>query len=198
MNLGENIYRFRTQKNMSQGDLADALEVSRQSVSKWENNSAVPELDKLLKMAEIFGISLDLLVTGEETPADPTAPAPTPITIVTPPPKSTAKQLGVMLIGLGILAAILMFAVGPFAGSYLGLIVGGPLVFIGVCFLLPSLAVYFICDLILIGLFVGAWNSGARGRGMIITGIALALVNLVPLGLKVFRHIRVRRKGSEK
>ena len=35
MNLGENIYRFRTEKNMSQGDLADALEVSRQSVSKW-------------------------------------------------------------------------------------------------------------------------------------------------------------------
>ena len=36
MNLGENIYRLRTEKNMSQGDLADALEVSRQSVSKWE------------------------------------------------------------------------------------------------------------------------------------------------------------------
>ena len=47
MNLGENIYRLRAEKNMSQGDLADALEVSRQSVSKWENNSATPELDKL-------------------------------------------------------------------------------------------------------------------------------------------------------
>lgn len=64
MNLGENIYRLRTEKNMSQGDLADALEVSRQSVSKWENNSAVPELDKLVKMAELFGVSLDELVSG--------------------------------------------------------------------------------------------------------------------------------------
>ena len=54
MNLGESIYRLRTERNLSQGDLADALEVSRQSVSKWENNSAVPELEKLIKMAQVF------------------------------------------------------------------------------------------------------------------------------------------------
>lgn len=64
MNLGENIYRLRTQKNMSQGDLADALDVSRQSVSKWENNSATPELEKLIKMSELFGVTLDELVSG--------------------------------------------------------------------------------------------------------------------------------------
>ena len=58
MNLGENIYRLRAEQNLSQGDLADALEVSRQSVSKWENNSAVPELEKLIKMAQIFGITI--------------------------------------------------------------------------------------------------------------------------------------------
>ena len=69
MNLGENIYRLRTGLNMSQGDLADALEVSRQSVSKWENNSAVPELDKLVKMAHIFGITLDEMVTEAEAPS---------------------------------------------------------------------------------------------------------------------------------
>ena len=66
MNLGENIYRFRTEKNLSQGDLADALNVSRQSVSKWENNSAVPELDKLVKLSSLFGITLDELVNGEK------------------------------------------------------------------------------------------------------------------------------------
>jgi len=64
MNLGESIYRLRTERNMSQGDLADALDVSRQSVSKWENNMAVPDLDKLVKMSELFGITLDELVTG--------------------------------------------------------------------------------------------------------------------------------------
>lgn len=64
MNLGESIYRLRSERNMSQGDLADALEVSRQSVSKWENNMAVPDLDKLVKMSKLFGITLDELVTG--------------------------------------------------------------------------------------------------------------------------------------
>jgi len=73
MNLGENIYRLRGEKNMSQGDLADALEVSRQSVSKWENNSATPELDKLIKMSQLFDVSLDELVTRKQ-PAVPAAP----------------------------------------------------------------------------------------------------------------------------
>ena len=65
MNLGEKIYELRTKKNLSQGDLADKLDVSRQSVSKWENNTAVPDLDKLIKICDIFEISLDEL-TGRE------------------------------------------------------------------------------------------------------------------------------------
>lgn len=64
MNLGENIYKYRTMRNCSQGKLADELKVSRQSVSKWENNSAVPELDKLICMSNFFEISLDELVYG--------------------------------------------------------------------------------------------------------------------------------------
>ncbi len=68
MTLADNIYRFRTEQNMSQLDLADALEVSRQSVSKWETGSAVPELDKLVKMCDLFDVSLDMLV-GRTTPA---------------------------------------------------------------------------------------------------------------------------------
>lgn len=67
MTLGERICSLRTEKEMSQGDLADALGVSRQSISKWETNGSVPELDKLVKLSEIFGVSLDGLVTGKET-----------------------------------------------------------------------------------------------------------------------------------
>ena len=66
MSLGERIYKLRTEKNLSQGELADALEVSRQSISKWETNGSVPELDKLVKLSEIFDISLDELITGKE------------------------------------------------------------------------------------------------------------------------------------
>lgn len=66
MTLGENIVRLRTNKNWSQSDLAEALEVSRQSVSKWETDTSIPELDKLLKLSELFGVTLDELVNGEE------------------------------------------------------------------------------------------------------------------------------------
>lgn len=67
MSLGETIYRLRAEKNLSQGDLAERLEVSRQSVSKWENDSAVPDLAKIVKLSEVFEVSLDELVKGENT-----------------------------------------------------------------------------------------------------------------------------------
>lgn len=69
MNLGEKIYELRNENNLSQGDLADALQVSRQSISKWENNMAVPDLDKLIKLCDIFVISLDELV-GRQKPQE--------------------------------------------------------------------------------------------------------------------------------
>ena len=75
MTLGENIVRLRTQKNWSQGDLADALEISRQSVSKWETDASIPELDKLLKLSELFGVTLDELVRGEDVPKTEPVPA---------------------------------------------------------------------------------------------------------------------------
>ena len=47
MSIGNNIYKLRTAKNLSQGDLADLLDVSRQSVSKWETDAAIPDLINL-------------------------------------------------------------------------------------------------------------------------------------------------------
>ena len=64
MNLGDKLYKLRTDRNMSQGDLADTLGVSRQSISKWETNSSVPELDRLVKLSEIFNVSIDDLING--------------------------------------------------------------------------------------------------------------------------------------
>ena len=76
MNLGERIYRLRTEKKLSQNDLAELLNVSRQSISKWENNNAMPDLEKAVKLSEILGVTLDELVKGrdelEKTEADNT------------------------------------------------------------------------------------------------------------------------------
>ena len=65
MTLGERIYALRTAKNLSQGDLAEQLDVSRQSVSKWETDTSVPDLDKLMKLCDLFRVSMDELVRGE-------------------------------------------------------------------------------------------------------------------------------------
>ncbi len=65
MTLGEKISNLRTTINLSQEQLAEKLEVSRQSVSKWEMDVAVPQLDKILQLCEIFSISADNLLRNE-------------------------------------------------------------------------------------------------------------------------------------
>ena len=135
MNLGENIYQLRTEQNMSQGDLADALDVSRQSVSKWENNSAVPELEKLLKMAEIFGSTLDELVTGQQKTSAPPSPPAVPAQV--PQRLSTQKILGIVLLVFAGLCLIVFTAVGFFVGAWiLGLAIALPFLLCGLICLL--------------------------------------------------------------
>ena len=63
--IGERIYDLRNRNNMSQGNLADKLDVSRQTISKWENNMCLPEAEKLLQLSEIFGVSIDYILKGE-------------------------------------------------------------------------------------------------------------------------------------
>ncbi|HFU3728998.1 TPA: helix-turn-helix domain-containing protein [Streptococcus suis] len=58
--------KLRTGQNLSQDDLAEKLYISRQAVSKWENGEATPDIDKLVQLSEIFGVSLDYLVLGKE------------------------------------------------------------------------------------------------------------------------------------
>jgi DNA-binding XRE family transcriptional regulator len=133
MNLGETIYRLRTERNLSQGDLADALDVSRQSVSKWENNSAVPELEKLIKMAEIFGITLDELVTGQQKTA---APPPPPYPSSPAPQRMSAKKIvGIALLVFAGLCLIVFTAVGFLIGAW----------FWGIVIALPCLLCGLIC-----------------------------------------------------
>lgn len=62
MKLNEKIYEYRKLNRWSQEELADKLEVSRQTVSKWEVGKAVPELEKLIKLSELFNITVDELV----------------------------------------------------------------------------------------------------------------------------------------
>lgn len=65
MILAEKILELRKQNGWSQEELAEKLDVSRQSVSKWESAQAVPDLDKILLLGELFGVSTDYLLKND-------------------------------------------------------------------------------------------------------------------------------------
>lgn len=67
MSIGERITALRKEQNISQGQLAEALEVSRQAVSKWENDQSSPDTIKLIQLAEILDTDVEYLATGRKS-----------------------------------------------------------------------------------------------------------------------------------
>lgn len=65
MILAEKIINLRKKSGWSQEELADQLGISRQSVSKWESGASIPDLDKIIKMSDLFGVSTDYLLKDE-------------------------------------------------------------------------------------------------------------------------------------
>ena len=61
MVLAEKIVFLRKRKGWSQEELADKLDISRQSVSKWELGASIPDLDKIIKLSELFDVTTDYL-----------------------------------------------------------------------------------------------------------------------------------------
>lgn len=194
MDLGTTISRLRAERNMSQGDLAEALAVSRQSISKWETNASVPELDKLVKLSRLFGISLDELVTGEAPPApEPPSPA-------APAGREPGhRTAGIILLCMAFLVWLLLTVLG---GPLEGLILAAPfLVCAAVCFacrrragLFCGWAVYLFVELYL------RWATGITWRltlqtltfepWMNYTRLAIAYVQLLVMLLMFFFTIR--------
>ena len=151
MTLGEKIYKLRTERNLSQGDLSEILEVSRQSVSKWENGAATPDLDKIIKLSEIFGITIDELVKNEEVSAP--SEQKTPEIIIKKessfPPR---KIIGTVLLSLSLIVTVVLLAAG---GGISGLVLSSPLILCGIiCFIFKkniglwcAWAVFFCVDM---------------------------------------------------
>ena len=65
MTFGENLQFLRKRGGLTQEDLAERMEVSRQSVSKWESNAAYPEMDAILRLCDLFGVDMDTLLRGD-------------------------------------------------------------------------------------------------------------------------------------
>lgn len=132
MTLGERIYQLRTEKSLSQGALADMLDVSRQSISKWETDSSVPELDKLVKFSDIFNVTLDELVSGKkpDIPLENTQTMSQAYTQASGfPPRKVA---GTILLCMGFLVVLVIMVL---EGSLWGFLYASPFVLCGItCF----------------------------------------------------------------
>ena len=164
MKLSEKILSLRTAMGLSQGDLAEKLEVSRQSVSTWETGQSVPDLDKIIKLADLFGVSVDELVREGERPEPQQGSRPEPqIVYVERDVKWKPNQfVGLILEVLGIgcfLLGFLTMRVVVALGVVL-MILGLPLLFVGkhpwlACGWLLSIGSYVV---------VNPWNSGVSLR----------------------------------
>lgn len=123
MTLGETIHQLRTSRGMSQGDLADALEVSRQSVSKWETDASVPDLDKLVRLSRLFDVTLDQLVCGAE--AQPKAGGETQESEIPKEKKNPTpvrRIVGAVLLAVGLLGVLIMTFLAGLGGFVFGLL----------------------------------------------------------------------------
>ena len=68
MTVGEKIYTLRTQAGYSQEEFAEIIGVSRQSVSKWETSSAIPDTEYVVKICKLLNISTDTLLLNDDLP----------------------------------------------------------------------------------------------------------------------------------
>lgn len=68
--LGERLYELRRKKNLSQEEMAEKLNVSRQTISKWETNQSQPDFDKIIPICQLYDISSEELLTGKKAIKD--------------------------------------------------------------------------------------------------------------------------------
>ncbi len=125
MDFNNKLYELRKQKGLSQEELANRLNVSRQTISKWEIGDSAPDLEKLVAISDLFGISLDELVHGEAPAPEPEPAVPLQTAgaaiysdikdnIVTEENKAKAKKglkIAAIIVGVIFLVDFLSFAI---------------------------------------------------------------------------------------
>lgn len=135
MSLSENLQNLRKIKNMSQEELAEKLNVSRQAVSKWESGSGYPETEKIISICEIFDCSMDELVKGKIT-EDVKKEKNEYDSVMSKIAKTTSFAIGLILLGVSFMLTILGFAPNEQAEDQYALI-GVVMILIAVVFAVP-------------------------------------------------------------
>lgn len=182
MTLGERLIQLRAKAGLSQDTLAEQLGVSRQSVSKWENDASVPDLEKLVKLSGVFGVSLDELVKGEV----PDSAAPAVKVGVTAEELRLHRQrlLGLLLL----LASVLLSARSE--GTW-GILFAWPLVTCGILCLLCRCPLGLLCAW---GAWLAHFVSVGASLFYLFEGTRIdnfmALTVIVPLGVLTVYSLR--------
>lgn len=212
MELSERLRSLRREKGWSQEELADRLGVSRQALSKWESGQSVPELDKLVVLSELYGVSLDSLVKGtEETKSETGVPMRHPLWYWGPTYeyKSERTWRGMPLvhvnIGYGMRRARGVIAIGNFAKGVVAVgfvargLVSLGLVSLGVIGLgVFALGLLLAVGTISAGIFsigavaLGVFTLGALSVGMFSVG-ACSIASHVAIGDYASGHVAVGR-----
>lgn len=129
MTFGEKLQELRRRSGMSQDTLAEKLDVSRQAVSKWERDETMPETEKVIRIAQLFGVSTDYLLLSNPVRENPQPqPQARPYTTQNDRVRSQFRRYGYkigyipMSIGAVICVfCLLMYAIWPsFGSSFLG------------------------------------------------------------------------------
>ncbi|MCO7127659.1 helix-turn-helix domain-containing protein [Sporolactobacillus shoreicorticis] len=121
MDLGSRIKEARERSNWSQDELAEKMNISRQAISKWETGKSYPDIEKILKLSDIFNLSLDELVKGDKTFQENLIKE-SRMTM------SGLTILGYVLVALGVIVSIWGSAQFPFNfmnSEFMSFIVGG-------------------------------------------------------------------------
>lgn len=79
MNLPDKLAFLRKAKGLCQQELADEMNVTRQAISKWESGNVVPNLDNLIYLSKLYGVTIDSLIDdSQDLPPEPAPPEPAP------------------------------------------------------------------------------------------------------------------------
>ena len=62
--INQNLKKYREMNGLTQQDVSEALNISRQSISKWENSKSYPDLDNLVLLSQLYNVSVDDLISG--------------------------------------------------------------------------------------------------------------------------------------
>ena len=191
MTLGENLKRLRTEKGLSQEEVAGQLFLSRQTVSKWENNQAEPGVENLKALARLYGVSLDQLLLAESTGAPEDTPRQEE---PAPSPASWSRGDRDYWIWLVVLSLYTLGKAAFTAMAYSSVSIPFSLVamVVGVWVRHPAMWVVMVClfgvDLALgiVGLFIGSVFSGLN---ILLNGLYLWIMCRPPIRQR-FRMMR--------